>query len=394
MEHPPISSLFFHGFPNFLIPSFLCLFPSLRLWNFLRFIQLLQATSSTAAISPTCYCRVGDSIDNGACRNLQAGGAPSSPPGDRDGNRNLKVVIGEGGYGIVYQGKLLDGTLVAIKVLKLSKANGEDFINEVMSISRTSHVNIVGLLGFCYTSRKAALIYEFMANGSLDRFMSRSHNHEMKMLHRIVTGVARGLEYLHCGCSTRIVHFDIKPQNILLDEDSNPKISDFGLAKLCKRKVSAISMLGTRGTAGFIAPEVFSPAFGIVSYKSDVYSYGMLVLDLVLGGIRNNPNRSRLLSDDDSEMYFPNWVFKNIEMSKSIRMRQSLMEEEEEEMEKKMTMIGLWCIQTSPIDRPTMSRVLEMLEGSIHSLQMPPRPLLVAPNMATQQSTSESLSYI
>uniref|UniRef100_A0A0A0L211 Serine-threonine/tyrosine-protein kinase catalytic domain-containing protein n=2 Tax=Cucumis sativus TaxID=3659 RepID=A0A0A0L211_CUCSA len=81
-------------------------------------------------------------------------------------------------------------------------------------------------------------------------------------------------------------------------------------------------------------------------------------------------------------------------MSKSIRMRQSLMEEEEEEMEKKMTMIGLWCIQTSPIDRPTMSRVLEMLEGSIHSLQMPPRPLLVAPNMATQQSTSESLSYI
>ncbi|XP_011654383.1 LEAF RUST 10 DISEASE-RESISTANCE LOCUS RECEPTOR-LIKE PROTEIN KINASE-like 2.4 [Cucumis sativus] len=307
---------------------------------------------------------------------------------------SFSTKIGEGGYGIVYQGKLLDGTLVAIKVLKLSKANGEDFINEVMSISRTSHVNIVGLLGFCYTSRKAALIYEFMANGSLDRFMSRSHNHEMKMLHRIVTGVARGLEYLHCGCSTRIVHFDIKPQNILLDEDSNPKISDFGLAKLCKRKVSAISMLGTRGTAGFIAPEVFSPAFGIVSYKSDVYSYGMLVLDLVLGGIRNNPNRSRLLSDDDSEMYFPNWVFKNIEMSKSIRMRQSLMEEEEEEMEKKMTMIGLWCIQTSPIDRPTMSRVLEMLEGSIHSLQMPPRPLLVAPNMATQQSTSESLSYI
>lgn len=118
--------------------------------------------------------------------------------------------IGEGGYGIVYRGKLPNGTLVAIKVLKVSKGGGEDFINEVMSISRTSHVNIVSLLGISYNSKKITLVYEYMAKGSLDKFMSRTHNLEMKMLHKIIIGVARGLEYLHCGCSTRIVHFDIK----------------------------------------------------------------------------------------------------------------------------------------------------------------------------------------
>lgn len=303
---------------------------------------------------------------------------------------SFKYKVGEGGYGIVYRGKLVDGTLVAIKLLKLSKGNSEDFINEVMSISRTSHVNIVSLLGFSYNSRKIALVYEFMPKGSLDNFMSRRCNLEVKTLHRIVVGIARGLEYLHYGCSTRIVHFDIKPQNILLDEDLNPKISDFGLAKLCKRKESVISMMGARGTAGFIAPEVFSRAFGVVSYKSDVYSYGMLVLDLVLGGARN-PS-SRWLSNE-SEMYFPNWVFKRFEVGKTMRSDQSLTEEEEEIMEKKMVMVGLWCIQTCPSDRPSMSRVLEMLDGSIHSLQMPPKPSLIPPTMSTQQSTSQSLSY-
>lgn len=175
-----------------------------------------------------------------------------------------------------------------------------------------------------------------------------------------------------------------------MDEDFNPKISDFGLAKLCKRKESAIiSMMGTRGTAGFIAPEVFSRAFGMVSYKSDVYSYGLLVLNLVLGGIRN-PNSNLLFDDDESEMYFPNWVFKTFEMDQS-----SMVEEEEEIMKKKMVMVSLWCIQTSPLDRPSMSGVLEMLDGSIQSLKMPPRPSLVSlpPNMTTHQSTSESISY-
>lgn len=110
-------------------------------------------------------------------------------------------------------------------------------------------------------------------------------NLDVSTLYGIALGVARGLEYLHHGCKTRIVHFDIKPQNILLDDNLCPKVSDFGLAKLCEKRESILSLLDTRGTIGYIAPELFSRIYGRVSYKSDVYSYGMLVLEMI--GARN-----------------------------------------------------------------------------------------------------------
>ncbi|KAG2700858.1 hypothetical protein I3760_06G017300 [Carya illinoinensis] len=184
----------------------------------------------------------------------------------------LKDKLGQGGYGSVYKGKLQDGSLVAVKVLKASIGNGEEFINEVASISRTSHVNIVTLRGFCFEGSKRALVYEFMPNGSLEKFIFKkdsSSNHQLqwKTLYKIAVGIARGLEYLHRGCNNRILHFDIKPHNILLDENFCPKISDFGLAKVCPREQSIISMLGARGTAGYIAPEVFCRNFGGVSHK-------------------------------------------------------------------------------------------------------------------------------
>ena len=164
---------------------------------------------------------------------------------------SFKDKLGQGGYGSVYEGKLLNGHLVAEKVISEPKSSGEEFINEVSSISRTSHVNIVTPLGCCYEANKRALVYEFMPNGSLDKFI---YNHgfpkkncqlEWKSLFQIAIGIARGLEYLHHGCSTRILHFDIKSQNILLDEDFCPKISDFGPARLCQRNNSIFSLLGT-----------------------------------------------------------------------------------------------------------------------------------------------------
>jgi hypothetical protein len=174
---------------------------------------------------------------------------------------SFKEKVGQGGYGSVYKGKLPDGHMVAVKMLSASKGNGEEFINEVASISRTSHVNIVTLLGFCYERTKRALIYEFMPNGSLDKFiydkgsLITNCHLDSKTMFQIAVGInARGLEYLHRDCNTRILHFDIKPHNILLDEDLCPKISDFGLAKLCKTKESIVSMTGMRGTAGYIIP--------------------------------------------------------------------------------------------------------------------------------------------
>ncbi|XP_061978045.1 LEAF RUST 10 DISEASE-RESISTANCE LOCUS RECEPTOR-LIKE PROTEIN KINASE-like 2.4 [Populus nigra] len=215
-------------------------------------------------------------------------------------------ILGQGGFGNVYKGKLTDGRLVAVKVLKDSKSDGEEFMNEVASISRTSHVNIVTLLGFCYEKTKRALIYEFMTKGSLDKFISyegtpdTNFGLEWERFYEIAVGIARGLEYLHRGCNTRIVHFDIKPHNILLDEDFVPKIFDFGLAKLCKSKESKVSMIGARGTVGYIAPEVFCRNFGGISYKSDVYSYGMMALEMVGKGKGFYTGSSKT-----SEMYFP-----------------------------------------------------------------------------------------
>ena len=220
--------------------------------------------------------------------------------------KSFKDKLGQGGYGGVYKGKLQDGCFVAVKVLKESKGNGEEFLNEVASISRTSHVNIVTLMGFCFEESKRALIYEFMPNGSLEKFIYKENplnaNRQLgwEALYKIAVGIARGLEYLHRGCNTRILHFDIKPHNILLDENFCPKISDFGLAKICPREESVISMLGVRGTAGYIAPEVFCRNIGGVSHKSDVYSYGMMVLEMVGG--RKNIDVS---VDRVSEIYFP-----------------------------------------------------------------------------------------
>jgi serine/threonine protein kinase len=202
---------------------------------------------------------------------------------------SFQDTLGKGGFGTVDRGKLQDGRFVAVKILHKSSSDREELLNETLSISRTSHVNVVSLLGFCIEGSKDALIYEYMPNGSLDNYIYSENPKSVlgwAKLYEITIGIARGLEYLHRGCNARIVHFDIKPQNILLDDDFNPKIADFGLAKLCSPKESIISMAEIRGTIGYITPEVFSRSFGVVSTKSDVYSYGMMVLEMV-GGRRN-----------------------------------------------------------------------------------------------------------
>ncbi|CAJ2637062.1 unnamed protein product [Trifolium pratense] len=298
---------------------------------------------------------------------------------------SLKIKLGQGGFGVVYKGKLVNGSLVAVKILNSSKENGEEFINEVASITRTSHVNIVTLLGFCYEGRKKALIYEFMSNGSLDKFIyNKGHETITSLswdnLHQIAKGIARGLEYLHRGCTTRILHFDIKPHNILLDENFCPKISDFGLAKLNLKKESIISMSGQRGTMGYVAPEMWNRHFGGVSHKSDVYSYGMLLLEMVGGRKNINANASHT-----SEIYFPHWVYSRLELGSDLR-PDEIMDTEEDDIIRRMTIVGLWCIQTFPNDRPTMSKVIEMLEGSMKSLEIPPKPLLSSPTRSESES--------
>ncbi|KAL7590106.1 hypothetical protein Lser_V15G40824 [Lactuca serriola] len=275
---------------------------------------------------------------------------------------SFQVKLGQGGFGTVFKGKLSDGRLVALKLLNSSKASGREFINEVASIGRTSHVNIVTLLGFCFDNQKRALIYEFMPNGSLEKF---KYGHHLE-LHGVLT---------NRGCNTRILHLDIKPHNILLDEDFCPKIADFGLAKLYSRKDSIVSMLEARGTIGYIAPEVFNRNFGGVSHKSDVYSYGMLILEMVGG--RNNVYNGVGSGDTSEIMYFPNWIYSRLKTNEFLF--DGVTSSTENEYVRKMTIVSLWCIQTNPKKRPSINEVIEMLEGSIEALEIPPKPFFSSP---------------
>ncbi|KMT18584.1 hypothetical protein BVRB_2g027160 [Beta vulgaris subsp. vulgaris] len=169
--------------------------------------------------------------------------------------------------------------------------------------------------------------------------------------------------------------------NEVANENFCPKISDFGLAKSCTKKDSIISMSEARGTIGYIAPEVFLKNFGGVSHKSDVYSYGMLVLEMV--GCRYNADAKVECSADQ---YFPDWIYKQLEQVEELD-HQGITNSEEGSLRRKMVLVSLWCIQTSPSSRPAMTRVVEMLEGTFETLQIPPMPSLASP-LRSQQNTS------
>ncbi|XP_065865013.1 rust resistance kinase Lr10-like [Euphorbia lathyris] len=283
----------------------------------------------------------------------------------------FKDELGQGAYGTAYRGKLSDEILVAVKVLNHSKANGEEFINEVGTIGRIHHVNVVRLVGFCAEGFRRALVYEYLPNDSLQKFISSADAKDnflgWKRLHDIVLGVAKGIDYLHQGCDQRILHFDIKPQNILLDHDFNPKVSDFGLAKLCGKDQSIVSMTTAKGTIGYMAPEVFSRNFGNVSFKSDVYSFGMLILEMVGG--RNIVDEKK---ENDEQIYFPEWIYNLLEEGEDLRLE--IGEEGDAKIAKKLAIVGLWCIQWNPTDRPCMKTVIQIMEGDGENLPIPPNP--------------------
>ncbi|MBA0733528.1 hypothetical protein Gogos_017527, partial [Gossypium gossypioides] len=255
--------------------------------------------------------------------------------------KNFKNKLGEGGYGSVFKGKLRSGHHVAIKLLDKSKGNGQDFINEVASIGRIHHANVAKLIGFCVGRSKQALVYDFMPNGSLDKIIFTEENKNTlgwKKLFDIVLGVAQGIHYLHQGCDMQILHFDIKPHNILLDENFNPKVSDFGLAKLYSVEDSIVSLTAARGTIGYIAPELNVNAF----------------------------------ADHTSQIYFPSWIYDRLDQGEDMELGD--VSDDEKVMVRKMIITAFWCIQLLPIDRPSMSKVLKMLEGDIELCEIPPKP--------------------
>ncbi|KAK1619697.1 hypothetical protein QYE76_025214 [Lolium multiflorum] len=295
-------------------------------------------------------------------------------------SRHFKEKIGQGGFGSVYKGELPNGVPVAVKMLENFTGEGEVFINEVATIGLIHHANIVRLLGYCSEGTRRVLIYEFMPNESLEKYI---FSHDSSIFHGLLVpdkmqdialGITRGMEYLHQGCNQRILHFDIKPHNILLDYSFNPKISDFGLAKQCARDQSMITLTAARGTMGYIAPELYCRNFGGVSYKSDVYSFGMLVLEMVSGRRNSDPS-----TESQNDAYLPEWIYDKVILGEELVFTSEMANEEKEKV-KRLAIVALWCIQWNPKNRPSMTKVVNMLTGRLQSLDMPPKPFVSSVN--------------
>jgi serine/threonine protein kinase len=251
--------------------------------------------------------------------------------------------------------------MVAVKVLRGSsgKKIDEQFMAEVGTIGRIHHFNLVKLYGFCIERNLIALVYEYMENGSLDMYLFHEKNSlGYVKLHEISIGTARGIAYLHEECQHRIVHYDIKPGNILLDWNLNPKVADFGLAKLCNRENTHITMTGGRGTPGYAAPEIWMPS--PITHKCDVYSFGMLLFEII--GRRRNLD----IKDTETEEWFPVWVWKKFDVGLlEEAMIECGIDEKNKEIFERMVKVALLCVQYKQDLRPMMSVVVKMLEGSL-----------------------------
>ncbi|GMH29394.1 hypothetical protein Nepgr_031237 [Nepenthes gracilis] len=285
--------------------------------------------------------------------------------------RDFSKVLGSGGFGVVYEGQFPNGVLIAVKVLNNSsgKRLEEQFMAEVGTIGRTYHFNLVRLYGFCFDPTMRALVYEYMKNGSLDRFLFAEPRRaiEWEKLQEIAIGTAKGIAYLHEECQKRIIHYDIKPGNVLLDSNLKPKVADFGLAKLCNRDSTHVVMSGCRGTPGYAAPELWTPY--PVTHKCDVYSFGMLLFEIV--GRRRNYDAN--LSGGSQE-WLPRWTYEKLKKNELSDMISTCgISAENREKAERMVMVALWCVQYLPTERPNMSVVVKMLEGGVE-IATPPNP--------------------
>ncbi|XP_058113140.1 LEAF RUST 10 DISEASE-RESISTANCE LOCUS RECEPTOR-LIKE PROTEIN KINASE-like 2.4 [Magnolia sinica] len=284
---------------------------------------------------------------------------------------NFKNKLGQGGFGVVYKGTLDDGVSVAVKVLHGDWSNKLircQFEAEVRLIRRTDHPNLVKLYGFCFDKRLKALVYEFMENGSLDGFLFNKEKNkiEWEKLYSIAIGTAKGIAYLHEDCPDKIIHYDVKPANILLDVELKPKVSDFGLAKLYSRDATHVPISGFKGTFGYAAPEMWSEF--LVTSKCDVYSFGKLLFE-ILGRRRNLDSKN-----SGSLHWLPMYVWNKFDEGTMEEMVSCLgINEKDKEMAKRMAIVALWCVQHQPELRPSMSTVVKIMEGEM-TLHGPPNP--------------------
>ncbi|KAJ8549700.1 hypothetical protein K7X08_033407 [Anisodus acutangulus] len=280
--------------------------------------------------------------------------------------------LGQGGFGPVYKGKLSNGQEVAVKRLSADSGQGDlEFKNEVLLVARLQHRNLVRLLGFCLDGTERLLVYEFVPNASLDHFLFDSVKRrqlDWERRSKIIGGVARGILYLHEDSRLRIIHRDLKASNVLLDAEMNPKISDFGMARLFTLDETQGSTNRIVGTYGYMAPEY--AMHGQFSVKSDVFSFGVLVLE-ILSGQKNTCFRNGESVEDLLNYAWSNWrkgtaiEFIDPMLKGSSGLVRDII---------RCIHIALLCVQENVADRPTMAAVVIMLSSLSLSLPVPSGP--------------------
>ncbi|KAJ6333832.1 hypothetical protein OIU77_009672 [Salix suchowensis] len=280
----------------------------------------------------------------------------------RVATHDFSDALGKGGSGSVFKGVLRDGTHVAVKKLEKLDQDMSSFLAEVEAIGSINHFNLVRLIGFCAEKSSGLLVFEYMSKGSLAKWIFKNDQRfclDWQTRTKVVLGIAKGLAYLHEDCQKRIIHFDIKPLNILLDANFNAKICDFGLSELVDRDMSQVQT-PNRGTPGYIAPECCKLPSGRITVKVDVYSFGIVLLEIVCA--RKNFDQSQ----PESESHLLRMLQEKAGEDRLIDIVKNLddqyMPSDREEIIR-MIKIAAWCLQDDPERRPLMSTVVKVLEG-------------------------------
>ncbi|KAG2685212.1 hypothetical protein I3760_10G113600 [Carya illinoinensis] len=296
--------------------------------------------------------------------------------------------LGQGGFGPVYRGKLPDGQEIAVKRLARTSGQGlEEFMNEVVVISKLQHRNLVRLLGGCVEGEEKMLVYEYMPNKSLDTFLFDPAKREFlkwRKRFNIIEGIGRGLLYLHRDSRLRIIHRDLKASNILLDEELNPKISDFGLARIFGGDEDQANTKRVAGTYGYMSPEYAME--GCFSEKSDVFSFGVLLLEIVSG------RRNTSFYYDEQITSLLRFAWKMWETDNIAVLIDPVISEPCFEMEiLRCIHVGLLCVQDFAKDRPSVHVAISMLKSEIIQLPHPKQPVFTATQVAAERESSNRL---
>ncbi|EMS64724.1 G-type lectin S-receptor-like serine/threonine-protein kinase SD2-5 [Triticum urartu] len=293
--------------------------------------------------------------------------------------------LGEGGFGSVFEGKLGEER-VAVKRLEGASQGKKEFLAEVETIGNIEHINIVSLIGFCAEKSQRLLVYEYMPRGSLDRWIYYRQNSDPLDWYircRIILDIAKGLCYLHEECRRKIAHLDIKPQNILLDDNFNAKVADFGLCKLINRDQSKVVTV-MRGTPGYLAPEWLTSR---ITEKVDVYSFGVVVMEIVSG--RKNIDNSQA-EEEVQLIHILREKEQNNQLIDLIDKHNGDMVSHQEEVIQMMK-LAVWCLQNDSTRRPSMSTVIKVLEGSVSVETFDANSImLVQDNLSTYSGPSQA----